>query len=62
MLYEPWLESANNYNELRDRLKSRGFTNLPLGPNPLLNLEQKPPKADTSSCEVQRTMLRRKKK
>jgi hypothetical protein len=62
MLYEPWLESANDYNELRDRLKNRGFKDLPMGPNPLLNMtNQKVPKADTSSCEIKRTMLRKKK-
>lgn len=60
-LYEPWIESAENYIELRQRLKERGFSDLAMGPNPLLNMEAhgKPPKADTSSCEIKRTMLRR---
>lgn len=63
MLYELWLESANNYGELRQRLKDRGFTNLPFGSSPLLNMGEqgKPPKAETSSCDVKKTMLRRKK-
>jgi hypothetical protein len=62
LLYEPWLESATDYNELRDRLKGRGFTGVPMGPNPLLNMPAaKTPKADTSSCQIKRTMLRKKK-
>lgn len=62
MLYEPWIESASDYNELRERLKSRGYKEVPMGPNPLLNLRtEKTPKADTSSCEVKKTMLRKKK-
>lgn len=30
MMYEPWMESASNYASLRDQLKSRGYTNIPL--------------------------------
>lgn len=63
LLYEPWLESAKDYNELRDRLKGRGFKDIPAGPSSLLNLAAyaKAPKADTSSCKIRKTMIRKKK-
>lgn len=61
MLYEPWIESANNYNELRERLSNRGFKNLPMGPNPMLDITTyvNAPKAETSSFKVRRTMIRK---
>lgn len=63
MLYEPWIESATDYNELRDRLKGRGYSDLPMGVSSLLHMAAyaKAPKADTSSCLVKKTMLRKKK-
>ncbi len=63
MLYEPRLETAKDFNELRERLKNRGYTNLPVGAVPLLHLQayKKAPVADTSSCKVKQTMLRKKK-
>lgn len=62
MLYEPWVETANDFNELRDRLKGRGFTEVPTGATPLLDFKaySVAPIANTSSCQVQRTMLRKK--
>ena len=60
MHYEPWLESAESYNDLRDRLRARGYTQLAMGAVPMLNLGANPPKANTSSCHVQKTMTRRK--
>ena len=63
MLYEPRMETAKDYNELRERLKNRGYTNLPMGATPSLDLKayKQAPVADTSSCKVKRTMLRKKK-
>lgn len=62
MLYEPMIESASNFEELKNRLKAKGYTNLPMGGSPMLDLAGyvKAPMADTSSCQVQRTMLRKK--
>jgi hypothetical protein len=60
MLYEPWIESATTYHEIRDRLKARGYDQLPMGAVPMLELGAIPPKANTSSCKVQKTMIRRK--
>jgi len=30
MLYEPWIESASNYTSLREQLKARGYSNIPV--------------------------------
>lgn len=63
MLYEPRLETAKDFEEIRTRLKNRGFTNVPMGAQPLLDMAAyaKAPKADTSSCQIAKTMLRKKK-
>ena len=63
MLYEPWIESARDFEELKQRLKGRGFSNLPMGFSAILDLPAygTAPKAETSSCKVQRTMIRKKR-
>lgn len=30
MLWEPWIESASDYNELKKSLRERGYTNIPM--------------------------------
>lgn len=61
MLYEPWIESAKDFEELKQRLKGRGFNELPMGLTVILNLPSydNAPKADTSSCKVKKTMMRK---
>lgn len=61
MLYEPWIEAATDFNELRARLAGRGFSDIPMGACPLLHMAAyaKAPKADTSSCQIRKTMLRK---
>jgi hypothetical protein len=61
MLYEPWIESASSYQELKERLKIRGYSDLPMGATPLLDLTNyiKAPMADCSSVKVRRTMIRK---
>lgn len=62
MSYEPRLETANSFEELRNRLKNRGFKNLIIGVSPLLNFDAytKAPVADTSFLPIKKTMLRKK--
>lgn len=62
MLYEPRVESAKTFEELKSRLRNRGFTGLPMGAIPLLDLQAyaKAPVANTSSCQVRNTMLRKR--
>lgn len=63
MLYEPRMETAASFKELASRLQHRGFSQIPLGATPLLNLAAyaKAPVADTSSVKIKRTMVRKKK-
>lgn len=61
MLYEPMMETASDYGELRAKLRGRGFSEIPLGLCPLIKIDStnKIPIAETSSCVVKRTMLRK---
>ena len=63
MLYDPWIESAKNFDELKQRLKGRGYSDLPMGLNTLLDIPAygNAPKADTSSCKIKKTMIRKTK-
>jgi hypothetical protein len=63
MLFEPWVETASDFEELRERLKGRGYIDLPMGACPILHMAAyaKAPVANTSSCEVKKTMLRKGK-
>jgi len=63
MLYEPWIESAKDFEDLKQRLKGRGFTGLPMGLITMLDIPSygNAPKADTSSCKIRRTMIRKQK-
>jgi hypothetical protein len=63
MLFQPRVETAMNYEELKKTLKARGFKNMPMGVCPMLHLSGyvKAPVANTSSCKVQKTMLRKLK-
>jgi len=62
MLYEPWVETAKDYNELASRLQSRGYSNITTGAIPLLDFKAycDAPIADTNSCKIVKTMLRKK--
>jgi len=59
--YEPWIESAEDYSELRKKLKKRGFGKISGMPSVMLRFEDgKIPQANISSCKIKRTMLRKK--
>ena len=61
MDYEPWAESARDFKELLGRLAARGFTHLPMGANPLLDMAgyNKAPEARTKSLVGRKTMTRK---
>jgi hypothetical protein len=63
MNFEVWAESATDFNELKKNLQERGFSDLPMGFTPLLNLPaySKAPIADTRSCATKKTMLQKVK-
>lgn len=64
MLFEPWVQSANGFQELKESLKKRGYKNLPISPSPLhearpvpINTKKSTPK--TKHMQTNKTMLRR---
>ena len=40
MLWEPMVESAENYKELKKALRKRGYKNLPINPLPNFNISR----------------------
>jgi hypothetical protein len=60
MLFEPWVETASNYNELSDSIKKRGYKNIPSN-SPIHEI---PTQMDTPSTNIAskktKTMLRKK--
>ena len=64
MLYEPIIESAGSYRELRERLKLRGFSNLPMSSTQMINILKfgRPPSANVSSANANRVMLQKRKR
>lgn len=61
MLFEPYIETAEDFNQLRERLKGRGFSDIPMGVIPMLDLKAyaKAPIANTGSCKVRKSMIRK---
>ena len=61
MDWEPWIESADNYEELRQKLVRRGYSQLPLKSEPLHSESSynNPHVADTRTMGAQKTMLRK---
>jgi hypothetical protein len=62
MLYEPWVQTATNYEELRNNLISRGYREVPVSSSLMLEMKAyvQAPHADTSSCTTRKTMLRKR--
>ena len=59
MYWEPWIDTANSYRDLRDKLFSRGFKNLPLSSSPIIPVMNGSNYADTSSMPKKEIMMRR---
>jgi len=60
MLWEPWLESSDSFEELRSILKIRGYTNIPINSQPEFtpaNLQT--PVVNVSYLPKKATMLRK---
>lgn len=60
MLWEPWLESADSYDELRAMLKVRGYTNIPINAQLELNFANLQTPSINVSHLIQRTTMLRK--
>ena len=52
MYYEPWIESANSFKDLKSNLKKRGYSNLPITPGNMLNLNMVPIKEEAENPNV----------
>ena len=63
MMWEPWLESAESYQGLRESLKKRGYSALPISPSSIMKYKtfMNVPMADTEKVPRQKTMLRKTK-
>ncbi len=61
MLYEARVETAEDFMQLRERLMGRGYSDIPMGMSPLLDMKAyaQAPIADTSNCQVRKTMIRK---
>jgi hypothetical protein len=58
--WEPWIESASNYHELRERLIKRGINVPPSANTPIINFEAiEVPKATVVKINKNKTMIRR---
>ena len=61
MLWEPWVESAESYADLRNSLEIRGYTNIPISSTAEYKMKNmQKPLIDTSSLPQRTTMLRKK--
>lgn len=58
MLWEPWIESSESFDEFKTSLKKRGFSNLPSISNPEVLLESI--LINSSFLPKKNTMLRKK--
>lgn len=59
MMWEPWIQSAVNFDELAKSLRERGYTNLPPGGQPIVdNLPGQ--LVETKKVQSKKTMTRPK--
>lgn len=61
MDWEPWVESADTYEELRQKLVSRGYSQLPLKASPIhsQSSHNNPHVADLRTVGAPKTMIRK---
>ena len=60
MLWEPWLETAKNFQELRALLKKRGYKGLPINGSPLIFSAASNEIQGTHDTGIKKVMLQRK--
>lgn len=63
MMWEPWIESAETYDELRSKLKKRGYTEVPISGKLEFSKtdEPSPPTINNSVLPLVKSMTRKKK-
>jgi hypothetical protein len=57
MLWEPWIESCDDFQQLKKNLKKRGLKNVPTRAAPIINKKES---VDNNSKKKLKTMLRKK--
>ena len=58
MLWEPWIESADTYDILKFKLRSRGYSNIPNSSKPEFNLAtSQTPVINTSNLPAKKIMI-----
>jgi hypothetical protein len=59
MLWEPWIESSSSFDNLRAALKTRGYQNIPMSPQPEISSSNGISSVSTANLPKQQTMLRK---
>lgn len=61
MLWELWIESFDNYEQLKAALLGRGFSNIPMSPQPEMRISMKEvPNLNLSRIPVAKTMIKKR--
>lgn len=62
MQWEPWIESAESFDEVKKKIKKRGYTNIPISFSPEFGGSNIAlvPEVYTANLEKSKTMLRRR--
>ena len=58
MLWEPWIEPADNFSQLKNNLRSRGYSGIPMGGQPIA-VYLPGQTFDSSSIQKKQTMIRK---
>lgn len=59
LLWEPWLESVDDFEEFRNKLKNRGYKNVPISQTFEENLSLNVSKINVSYVSPIKTMIRK---
>lgn len=61
MLWELWIESFENYQQLKAALTSRGYSNIPMSPQPELRVSRmEVPMLNMATIPSGKTMIKKK--
>lgn len=60
MLWEPWVESADTFEDLRAALKDRGYGNIPLSSQPQISIRATTPTVNTNQLPKKNAMIRKR--
>jgi hypothetical protein len=61
MMYEPWVESAASFEDLKRQMRKRGYTRLPASTRPTFNYNEKVVHFQFDKLPKTKTMTRRQR-